>query len=197
MSLYMNSFNYCSNAPNNAINNVYYYFPSSSSNAVFEFNSTNLNNNATKSKKLKNKFTPEEDEKLKQLVSVYGTNAWSTIASLMGTNRNHRQCRERWKNYVDPTLQNNQPWNYDDDRLLVEKYAELGPKWNKIAKYFHNRSDNSIRNRWQLIIRQWERKQQQHQQQLQIEQTDIDNESDEYTSTAVLEARTQPSIINA
>lgn len=191
----MNNFNFCNNAPNNSVNSVYYYFPSSS-NSLLEFNNSTLNNNIVKSKKLKNKFTPEEDDKLRQLVSMYGTNAWSTIASLMGTNRNHRQCRERWKNYVDPTLQNNQPWNYEDDRLLVEKYAELGPKWNKIAKYFHNRSDNSIRNRWQLIIRQWERKQQQNQQQIQIERQEIDNESDEYTSATVLEA-TQPNIINA
>ena len=105
--------------------------------------------------RIKNKFTPEEDERLRQLVSVYGTNSWSTIASLMG-NRNHRQCRERWKNYVDPSLKN-EPWTYEEDHLLVEKYAELGPKWNKISKFFSSRSDNSIRNRWQLIIRQWER----------------------------------------
>lgn len=174
---------------------VYYYYPTTT-NGMIDFSS--VNNNIVKSKKLKNKFTPEEDEKLRQLVSMYGTNAWSTIASLMGTNRNHRQCRERWKNYVDPTLMNNQPWNYDDDRLLVEKYAELGPKWNKIAKFFHNRSDNSIRNRWQLIIRQWERKQQQqNQQQIQMERQEIDNESDEYSSANVLEATSQPRIINA
>ncbi|OHT00520.1 Myb-like DNA-binding domain containing protein [Tritrichomonas foetus] len=114
-----------------------------------------INVKGTSGKSIKNKFTPEEDDKLRQLVMAYGTNSWSTIAQLMGT-RNHRQCRERWKNYIDPSLRND-PWTFEDDHLLVEKYAEFGPKWNKIAKFFQNRSDNSIRNRWQLIIRQWER----------------------------------------
>ncbi|OHT05974.1 Myb-like DNA-binding domain containing protein [Tritrichomonas foetus] len=104
---------------------------------------------------IKVKFTPEEDEKLKMLVMAHGTSAWSFIAHLMGT-RNHRQCRERWKNYINPSLRSD-PWTLEEDQLLVDKYAEFGPKWNKIAKSFANRSDNSIRNRWQLMLRQWER----------------------------------------
>jgi hypothetical protein len=104
---------------------------------------------------IKYKFTAEEDEKLKMLVLTHGTNSWSFISHLMGT-RNHRQCRERWKNYLNPTLRND-PWTLDEDQILVEKYALFGPKWNKLATFFANRSDNSVRNRWQLILRQWER----------------------------------------
>ena len=104
---------------------------------------------------VKVKFTPEEDEKLKMLVLAHGTNSWSFIAKLMET-RNHRQCRERWKNYLNPSLRSD-PWTFEEDKLLVDKYAEYGPKWNKISKFFVNRSDNSIRNRWQLMLRQWER----------------------------------------
>lgn len=145
-------------------------------------------------KKVKNKFTPEEDKKLLQLVNTYGTNSWPTIASLMGTNRNQRQCRERWKNYVNPDLENGQPWTYEDDQLLVQKYEELGPKWNKIAKFFHNRSDNSIRNRWQLIIRQWERKSRQNTEQEEFLQ---ERALDAYhcTEAALTESKTQHPIL--
>lgn len=111
-----------------------------------------------KQKSIKIKFTPEEDEKLRNLVQAHGTNSWNLIAGLMG-NRNARQCRERWKNYVNPELRN-EPWTLEEDKLLVEKYEEYGPKWNKIAKHFVNRSDNSLRNRWQLMLRQWERRRQ-------------------------------------
>ena len=104
---------------------------------------------------IKMKFSPEEDEKLKLLVLQHGTNSWSLIAQLMGT-RNLRQCRERWNNYLNPALRT-EPWTIEEDKLLVEKYAEYGPRWNKIAKFFNNRSDNNIRNRWQLMLRQWER----------------------------------------
>ncbi|KAH0794863.1 Myb-like DNA-binding domain containing protein [Histomonas meleagridis] len=104
---------------------------------------------------VKCKFTPEEDQKLKELVQIHGTSSWKLISSLMGT-RNHRQCRERYKNYLDPNLRND-PWTFEEDHLLVDKFAEYGPRWNKIAKFFTNRSDNSLRNRWQLMLRQWER----------------------------------------
>ncbi|OHT12435.1 hypothetical protein TRFO_17703 [Tritrichomonas foetus] len=80
--------------------------------------------------KIKNKFTPEEDEKLKQLVSMYGTNSWPIIASLMG-GRNHRQCRERWKNYVNPDLRNSEPWTYEEDYLLEKNTQNLGRNGTK------------------------------------------------------------------
>lgn len=125
-------------------------------------------NSPERKKNIKCKFTQEEDEKLKELVKVHGTSSWKLISSLMGT-RNHRQCRERYKNYLDPSLRN-EPWTLEEDRILVEKYADYGPKWNKIAKYFINRSDNSIRNRWQLILRQWERQKNEEKERYEIYQ---------------------------
>jgi hypothetical protein len=109
----------------------------------------------TSTRSVKLKFTVEEDEKLKMLVLTHGTNSWAFIARLMGT-RNHRQCRERWKNYLNPALRTD-PWTLEEDQLLVDRYAAFGAKWNKIAKSFANRSDNSIRNRWQLMLRKWDK----------------------------------------
>lgn len=100
---------------------------------------------------LKVKFTEEEDAKLQNLVMQYGTRDWIHISKLMGT-RNPRQCRERWNNYVNPSLRTD-PWTPDEDILLDAKYAEFGPRWNKISKFFKNRSDNNIRNRWMMISR--------------------------------------------
>ena len=108
---------------------------------------------------VKFKFTPEEDERLKMLVMRHGTNSWNIVSQFMG-NRNPRQCRERWKNYVDPELRSD-PWTPEEDDLLLKKYRELGPRWNKIAKYFVRRSDNSLRNRWQLMLRKHNRLSQQ------------------------------------
>jgi hypothetical protein len=110
------------------------------------------------SRSVKCKFTQEEDEKLKMLVLTHGTSSWAFIARLMGS-RNQRQCRERWKNYVNPALRNDL-WTLEEDQLLVDRYAAYGAKWNKIAKFFVNRSDNSIRNRWQLMLRKWDKQNQ-------------------------------------
>lgn len=99
------------------------------------------------SKKIhKCKFTKEEDEKLCHLVKSFGENNWATISKNM-ENRNARQCRERWKNYMNPKLIKNE-WTEEDDRFLLKKYQEIGPHWNKITQYFHNRSSNSVRNRF-------------------------------------------------
>ena len=100
---------------------------------------------------LKIKFTPEEDQKLSQLVLQHGSKDWIKISTLMET-RNPRQCRERWNNYLNPSLRTD-PFSTEEDLLLDQKYAEYGPRWNKIAKFFNNRSDNSLRNRWMMIAR--------------------------------------------
>ena len=100
---------------------------------------------------VKLKFTAEEDARLTSLVTQYGTKDWVKISLYMQT-RNPRQCRERWNNYVNPNLRTD-PWTAEEDKLLEQKYEEFGARWNKISKFFTNRSDNSIRNRWMLIAR--------------------------------------------
>lgn len=100
---------------------------------------------------VKVKFTPEEDAHLLQLVQQFGAKDWIKISSLIGT-RNPRQCRERFKNYLNPELRRDQ-WTREEDDLLEMKYKEYGAKWNKIAKFFVNRSDNALRNRWMMIAR--------------------------------------------
>ena len=128
-----------------------------------QINTQNFNNYAIQQKpvqreqpKLKSKFTSEEDQNLRMLVYRYGTKDWQTISKLMGT-RNPRQCRERWNNYLKPEL-TQMPWSMEEDILLANKFAEYGSHWSKISKFFPNRSDNNIRNRWQFLLRQSERR---------------------------------------
>jgi hypothetical protein len=97
------------------------------------------------------KFTAEEDEKLLSIVKEHGSRDWVFVALLHGT-RNPRQCRERYANYLAPSLRHD-GWTVEEDALLLQKYSEYGPKWNKIARVFTNRSDNALRNRWQLMNR--------------------------------------------
>jgi hypothetical protein len=100
---------------------------------------------------IKNKFTPEEDSVLMQLVTTFGATNWKKIALHMRT-RNARQCRERYKNYLAPELRQG-GWTQDEDMLLIEQFREHGAKWNTISQVFINRSDNALRNRWQVLER--------------------------------------------
>ena len=51
----------------------------------------------------KGKWTEEEDNLLKRGVDMYGIGNWKKIASIV-TSRTDVQCRERWVNILDPTI---------------------------------------------------------------------------------------------
>lgn len=98
----------------------------------------------------KKKFDAEEDIRLIKLVQKYGCVDWATISSQM-PGRTQRQCRERYKNYLSPNL-NNSPWTSEEDNILIKKYQAHGPKWSVLAQYFPGRSDINLRNRVASIM---------------------------------------------
>ena len=99
----------------------------------------------------KSKFSEEEDERLRSLVAEFGDTDWHLIARKM-ENRNARQCRERWRNYLCPDVDNG-PWSEEEDQRLDEMYAIHGPKWKYIANFFPGRTDINIKSRWQVHLR--------------------------------------------
>ena len=94
-------------------------------------------------------FSIEEDAILIYLVKNIGTN-WRQISKQL-PGRTERQCRERYKTYLDPNLRHD-PWTPEEDQLLIKLYMELGPKWAEMSKSFPGRSDNSIKNRYNTHI---------------------------------------------
>lgn len=101
--------------------------------------------------KSRQKFTSEEDGLLVGLVKRLGEENWKVIAERI-PGRTARQCRERYRYYLEPTL-NRGNWTEVEDRLLTVKYTEHGPKWSKIAMLFVNRTPVDVKNRWHVIQR--------------------------------------------
>jgi hypothetical protein len=54
----------------------------------------------------KAKFSPSEDELLKELIRRFGTNSRIKIKQYF-SNRTTRQLRERWKLYLNPNINQN------------------------------------------------------------------------------------------
>lgn len=96
------------------------------------------------------KFSLEEDCKLKKLIEINGPRKWDQVALSM-PGRTGRQCRDRYHNYLDPSLTNG-PWTIEEDNLLEQKVNEIGQHWNKIIKFFKGRSTNNIKNRWYTYL---------------------------------------------
>ena len=101
-------------------------------------------------KTMRVKFTQEEDDRLISLVEQYGVRNWKKISSLMRT-RTTRQCRERYINYLSPTVTNG-PWTNEEDLLLIQKVKEMGTRWAQISHYFTGRSDVNIKNRYSMLV---------------------------------------------
>jgi len=102
-------------------------------------------------KQIKNKFSLEEDEKLKSLVSAYGPNNWKQVSNFMPS-RSSRQCKERWTTYLAIGI-NQTEWNPDEDLLLINVVSKLGTHWRAIKGFFQSRTETNIKNRWTVLMR--------------------------------------------
>ncbi|KAJ1868296.1 hypothetical protein LPJ78_000234 [Coemansia sp. RSA 989] len=98
----------------------------------------------------KGPWTAEEDDLLRQRVAQYPSQ-WSRVAEGI-PGRTDDQCAKRWRESLDPEIDRSK-WRPEEDRLLLEKYAELGTQWQKIATFFQGRPGLHCRNRWRKIYR--------------------------------------------
>lgn len=102
-------------------------------------------------------WTTEEDLAIKQLVDELGVKNWSLIASELIKrysikHRSGKQCRERWHNHLDSSIDKN-PWTQEEDDLIFELHKQHGKSWSKIAENIPGRTDNSVKNRFYSTLR--------------------------------------------
>jgi hypothetical protein len=96
-------------------------------------------------------FNDEEDETIRRFVRRNGAKLWNILASELDE-RTPKQCRERWYNHLDPSIEKG-PWTEQEDLIIAEKHAILGNKWAEIARFLPGRSDARVKNRWKTTLR--------------------------------------------
>ncbi len=87
-----------------------------------------------------------EDDALTHLVRKYGPNEWKAYAKVI-PGRTGKQCRERWVNHLNPTI-NKGAFTSKEDATIAQAVCEMGYKWADIASLLPGRTDNLVKNRY-------------------------------------------------
>jgi DNA-binding transcriptional MerR regulator len=100
-------------------------------------------------------FSEEDDQTLRRFKSMKPELSWTSISEQM-PGFSPRQLRERWYNYLSPSL-NTADWTSADDANLLELHESIGPRWGEIGRIMGNRAGVDIKNRFQSV---WNKRQQ-------------------------------------
>jgi hypothetical protein len=76
------------------------------------------------SRTIKQRWTLEEDQMLREAVAASGPHNWHLLAEHL-PNRNEKQCRERWMNQLRPDVCKAE-WTPTEDARILQLYNQLG-----------------------------------------------------------------------
>ncbi|XP_039040559.1 transcription factor MYB88-like isoform X2 [Hibiscus syriacus] len=96
-------------------------------------------------------WTQEEDDILREQISLHGTQNWAIIASKF-KDKTTRQCRRRWYTYLNSDFKKG-GWSPEEDMLLCEAQKLFGNRWTEIAKVVSGRTDNAVKNRFSTLCK--------------------------------------------
>ncbi|XP_054823836.1 transcription factor MYB124-like isoform X2 [Prosopis cineraria] len=96
-------------------------------------------------------WTQEEDDILREQISIHGTDNWTIIASKF-KDKTTRQCRRRWYTYLNSDFKKG-GWSPEEDMLLCEAQKIFGNRWTEIAKVVSGRTDNAVKNRFSTLCK--------------------------------------------
>ena len=105
----------------------------------------------TAPRRIKFKFTTEEDNRLSELVELNVEENWPAIATNM-PGRNARQCKERWLCYLNPTI-NRELWTQEEVDKLIKMEEMFPNRWAHIVTCFPNSTALNVRNKFIFLQR--------------------------------------------
>lgn len=102
----------------------------------------------------KTQWQKREDACLFQIISEKGISHWQDIAEelnrRLNVERNGKQCRERWFNFLNPSI-NREPFTEREDLIILTKRKQIGNRWSEIVKNLPGRTENQVKNRFNCL----------------------------------------------
>ncbi|XP_026434019.1 transcription factor MYB124-like isoform X2 [Papaver somniferum] len=96
-------------------------------------------------------WTQQEDDILREQISINGTENWAIIANKF-KDKTTRQCRRRWYTYLNSDFKKG-GWSPEEDMVLCEAQKIFGNRWTEIAKVVSGRTDNAVKNRFTTLCK--------------------------------------------
>ena len=94
----------------------------------------------------KGPWTKRENEILVKYVKEFGPRKWNQCGEII-KNRTGKQCREHWKNCLNPEIKKGN-WGLDEDLFIMIFYQKCNGSWKEMIHLFEDRTENSIKNRF-------------------------------------------------
>lgn len=85
------------------------------------------------------------------VVKKHGAKRWNYIATFLG-GRNGKQCRERYLNHLDPSI-NKETWSVQEDDVIYQSQLKFKNQWSKMSKLLPGRTANAVKNRWNSTLK--------------------------------------------